>query len=303
MDINSVWNSIYAYFTTAFPRPFLIIAIITIVFALYKFITKLIEYSAKKTTPSMMKQRKIVKIWKYVFWGGMSLFILFNYSNSLSSTFASATFMGFLGMLLGWSLQKPVTGMAAWLFISISKPFKIGDRVIIAGIIGDVKKIGLMYVVMEQVGGTIGGEEQSGRGILIPTAVLFDQIVTNYRLETKITSGKSYILDEVPVRITFQSDWDITEKILVDAAAIVTKDIIAETGERPFLRAEFLDWGVLIRLRYLTIPVDRQRISSEIVEIIFREFFRTDKVEFCYPHWEILWSSKKSPKAKLNQAV
>ena len=34
------------------------------------------------------------------------------------------------------------------------------------------------------------------------------------------------------------------------------------------LRAEFLDWGVLIRLRYQTIPARRQEISTQVVEAV-----------------------------------
>ena len=38
----------------------------------------------------------------------------------------------------------------------------------LGGTIGDVEDISVMYTQMEQVGGTIGGEEKSGRSVLIP---------------------------------------------------------------------------------------------------------------------------------------
>ena len=38
---------------------------------------------------------------------------------------------------------------------------------IIAGITGDVTGISLTHVILNQVGGSIGGEEKSGRGILV----------------------------------------------------------------------------------------------------------------------------------------
>jgi len=74
---------------------------------------------------------------------------------------------GFFGMMLGWSLQQPVTGIAAWRMILLKKPFKIVDRVIIAGITGDVTGISLTHVILNQVGESVGAEERSGRGILI----------------------------------------------------------------------------------------------------------------------------------------
>jgi small-conductance mechanosensitive channel len=36
---------------------------------------------------------------------------------------------GFAGMLLGWSLQAPVSGVAAWVLVTLKRPFRIGDRV------------------------------------------------------------------------------------------------------------------------------------------------------------------------------
>ena len=47
-------------------------------------------------------------------------------------------------MQLGWSLQRPVTGVAAWLMVMIKRPFMIGDRIIIQGVRGDVLEISPM---------------------------------------------------------------------------------------------------------------------------------------------------------------
>jgi small-conductance mechanosensitive channel len=179
-----------------------------------------------------------------------------------------------------------VTGIAAWLMIIRKRPFRIGDRIIISGIIGDVTDINLTHVVLNQVGGTIGGEEKSGRGVLIPNATLFQQVIYNYAFET------NNILDEVVVNITFESDLDEAEMICLDAARSVTEDIIKDTGQEPFIRAELMDWGLRIRLRYQTLATERQRVSSEIVQIILREFADNEKVEFCYPHSEVLHRPK-----------
>jgi small-conductance mechanosensitive channel len=185
-------------------------------------------------------------------------------------------------MMLGWSLQQPVTGIAAWLMIILKKPFRIGDRVVIAGVTGDVTGISLTHVTLNQVGGSVGGEERSGRGILIPNAILFQHIIINYTL------AQEYMLDEVPVRLTFDSDWDRAKEIMIAAAKEVTEDISAQTGVEPFIRAEFLDWGILARLRYNTIPARRQEISTNIIEILLRGFGREfPRVRFAIPSQNI----------------
>ena len=190
-------------------------------------------------------------IYRYAWLGAGFVLALISFSGSIEALGISAAF---LGMILGWSLQAPVTGIAAWLMIILKQPFKIGDRVIISGIIGDVVDINLTHVLLNQVGGTIGGEEKSGRGVLIPNATLFGQIIYNYALEE--FGGKAagapvdnYILDEVPIRITYPSDFDEAERIFIAAAKEVTADIISNSGQEPFVRAELFDSGIMVRLR------------------------------------------------------
>ena len=56
------------------------------------------------------------------------------------------------------------------------------------------------------------------------------------------------------------------------------------TEREILVRAEFLDWGILVRLRYQTIPAQRQEISTAIIEILLREFSRHyPRVRFANP--------------------
>ena len=129
-----------------------------IIYLVYRILTKLIEGALLKSLHGDTHKLKIpLKIWRIFFWVIAIILFLAGTGGNLATLGLSAAL---IGMVLGWSLQRPVTGIAAWFLVTIMKPFKIGDRVIIAGIIGDVKNVGLMYVTMEQVGGTIGGESR-----------------------------------------------------------------------------------------------------------------------------------------------
>ncbi|MBN1642622.1 MAG: mechanosensitive ion channel [Anaerolineae bacterium] len=187
----------------------------------------------------------------------------------------------FSGLLLGWSLQSPVSGMAAWVMISLKRPFRVGDRVQLPslGLVGDVVNIGPMYTELNQVGGAVGSEEAVGRPILIPNAMLFSQVVINYTAR----QDAAFILDEVVVRITYDTDWDEAERILLTAAREVTGDIIAQTGQQPYVRSDMYDYGVYLRLRYTTKATDRPRITYEIIKRIFQEFQRSARVDFAIP--------------------
>jgi hypothetical protein len=87
-------------------------------------------------------------------------------------------------------------------------------------------------------------------------------------------------------------DWDEAERILVEAANEVNKEIIEQTGEEQFIRAELLDAGVLMRLRHKVQLPRRQEVSTNIVRIIFQKLYESKTVEFCYPGLEITYQWK-----------
>lgn len=211
---------------------------------------------------------------------GLAVLVAFLYSMGVLKTIGVVA-AGFAGMLLGWSLQAPVSGMAAWALINVMRPFRISDRVLFPslGLIGDVKRVGLMYTVLNQVGGSVGSEEPIGRDILIPNAMLFSQVAINYTPKAM----SAYFLDEVVVRLTYDSDWDTAEQILLRAAREVTEDIIQATGQEPYIRSDMWDYGILMRLRYMTLAKDRPRITHEIVRRIFKEIQLHPRVDMAIP--------------------
>ncbi|MCU0520115.1 MAG: mechanosensitive ion channel [Anaerolineae bacterium] len=198
----------------------------------------------------------------------------------------------FSGLLLGWSLQAPVSGMAAWIMISLKRPFRVGDRIQLPslGLVGDVVALGPMYTELNQVGGAVGSEEAVGRPILIPNAMLFSNVVINYTAR----QDAAFILDEVVIRITYDTNWDVAEGILLSAAREVTADIIRQTGQEPYVRADMYDYGIYMRLRYTTSATDRPRITYQIIKLIFQGFQDDAQVDFAIPY---IYSFRKGVQA------
>jgi small-conductance mechanosensitive channel len=135
---------------------------------------------------------------------------------------------------------------------------------------------------LSEFGGTIGGEETSGRIVIIPNSLLFEQNVINY------TSQNDYILDEVIFTITYSSDIDRAKEIAIKTAEKVTQDFLKKTSLSPFIRANFQASGVDVRVRYYTIASRRQEIQSDITEEIFKEIMKEKKVEFAFPHVQVV---------------
>jgi small-conductance mechanosensitive channel len=198
----------------------------------------------------------------------------------------------FSGLLLGWSLQAPVSGMAAWVMISLKRPFRVSDRIQLPslGLVGDVINFNPMYTVLNQVGGAVGSEEAVGRSILIPNAMLFSNVVINYTAR----QDAAFILDEVIIRITYDTNWEVAETILLSAAEEVTREIIAQTHQEPYVRADMYDYGIYMRLRYMTSATNRPQITYQITKRIFQEFQHNAQVDFAIPY---IYSFRKGVQA------
>lgn len=212
-------------------------------------------------------------IWRYVFLFSMACVIVFLFSDTFGLLGLS---LGFIVTLMGWCIRNPILNLAAWLLIILRTPYRIGDRVILGGTIGDVKHISITHTLLDGVGGTIGGEEKSGRSVMIPNQHLFRWTVINY------TRDEKYILDEVAIRLTYHSDIARAEGIMCEQAAQVTSEVVKETGESPYVRFEFIPSGVVAKLRYRVHAVDRQRVSTQIVKRIFTLFAHENGIQFAY---------------------
>ena len=212
----------------------------------------------------------------------------------------------FSGMMLGWSLQQPVSGIAAWIMVTLSRPYKLGDRVTLPnwGIMGDIIKFSPMYMTLNQVGGTVGSEEPSGRIVQVPNAILFGTVIIN-TTGTQKAEESTYILDEAVFRITYDSDWEISEQVLLDAAREVTADIIQITGLEPYIRTETWEYGILFRVRFMTNAVDRPRISHEITKRAVKEIQKNKNLDLAIPYVysfkELKQKSSNTDKSKIEQ--
>ncbi len=199
--------------------------------------------------------------------------------------------VGLLTVALGWALQKPISGVVAWLIIISRRPFKIGDRVIISNRKGDITNITLTHIFLDEVGGTIDGEENSGRTIMIPTSVIFEQEVINY------TERDDYILDEVITTITYESTLEKAEKIICDSVNKIMKPywekFPKKISQEPHIRLKFMESGINVTVRYYSLATNRNAILTEIVREIFKNIKASNDVEIAYPHTEVLFREKK----------
>lgn len=265
---------------------------IIVMIVLFKVMIKTLRRYTSKRAFKEENERAFIRRWQYAYVFAATAICVTAFSAEMQ---ALGITMAFIGSIMAWMLSAPVKNMAGWLFLVISKPFKVRDRIIIGGVTGDVLDVSMNFIVLDQVGGTTTGEEKSGRGVLVPMQWLFNYLINNYSMKlSSDTEGQKYLLDEVMVRINYDSDWDEAERILKEVAKEVTADAVTETGEEPYIRAEFFASGVFMRIRYRVAPTDRQRVWSEIVRRVAERLTESDRVSYCFNKSNVFVSQRFS---------
>jgi small-conductance mechanosensitive channel len=267
--------------------------IVTVLIALivYWLFCRLIKILEKRliVKAKNKKEKSDIEIFsraiRYFFMFCLLIFIVLAHFGSLTGL---GIFAGLMSAALGWGLQKPISGIAAWLMIVIKRPFEIGDRIIVGEIKGDISDITLTHIHLKEVGGTIPTEEKSGRTteevsgrtVLVPNARLFEEDIINY------TKKDNYILDEVCFPVTLESDIEEAKKILGESAQKIIKEYIKQP--KIYIRTYFQSSGVNVFVRYFTPTLERNEISSQITEEILKRVRKAKNIRFSYHHEETL---------------
>jgi small-conductance mechanosensitive channel len=263
------------------------IILVLVLFTIFNVVTNKVRKALikkAKTKKQISNVQIFSKILKYIVFTFIILVAILSYTGSLTGLGIG---IGLFSAALGWALQKPITGIAAWIMIVTRRPFEIGDRIIVGNVKGDVTDITLTHIYLGEIGGLVGGEETSGRTIMIPNSIMFEKNIINY------TTDDEYTLDQVVVTVTYESNLDKAMKIAIDSATkILKKYKEIEEGE-PYIRTYFQASGINVYVRYNTPTKNIQEISSYITQEIFKATNKAKDVEIAYPHTEIIYKGQK----------
>jgi small-conductance mechanosensitive channel len=204
-----------------------------------------------------------------------------------------SVFLGLLSAGLAVALQDPIVNLAGWLFIILRRPFDVGDRVQIGEYRGDVIDIRIFQFSLMEVGNWVDADQSTGRVIHVPNGKIFREAQANY------SKGFHYIWNEIPILVTFESDWKKAKSILFEVAQKHAEHLSEKAEEKlrraarqfmilysrltPTVYTSVADCGVLLTIRYLCEPRNRRGTTQEIWEDILDEFAKCDNIDFAYP--------------------
>jgi hypothetical protein len=153
-----------------------------------------------KYITDLRRRRQIMLIRRSVlgFLGGMV--VIFGFVTQFSSL---ATFAGFITAGIAVGLQTILLSVAAYFFIIGRYGVRVGDRISVAGVTGDVVEVGLVRFYMMELTGTGTELHPTGRVAVFANSVLFQSGTPLY----KQMPGTEYAWHELTVRLKADTDY------------------------------------------------------------------------------------------------
>jgi len=204
-----------------------------------------------------------------------------------------ATFFGILSAALVIALKDSVADLAGWIFLMWLKPFTTGDRIEIAGVSGDVVELRIFKFSLMEIGNWVDADQSTGRVIHIPNHKIFTESIANY------TADFPFIWNELPVRISLESNWIKAKKLLQTIAGRHSANISDQDKQKlrrdgrsylityriltPTVYTDVKDFGIVLTIRYLTDPRTRRKTEQMIWEDVLTEFAQHEDISFAYP--------------------
>ena len=136
-----------------------VVIVLTIVFFVVKMLQKGLNKYIKNST-TRYQARKVVSFLGYIL-ALLALMLIYNYKFS-NLTLA----LGVAGAGIAFALQEVIVSIAGFLAILFGNFYKIGDRVKLGGIKGDVVDIGILRTTLMEIGDWVNGDLYNGKMVI-----------------------------------------------------------------------------------------------------------------------------------------
>jgi small-conductance mechanosensitive channel len=207
--------------------------------------------------------------------------------------------LGLIGLALSWALQTPIESFTGWLMNSFQGYYRVGDRVSVGEVFGDVYKIDFLTTTVWEIGspergGFVRAEQPTGRLITFPNSEVLAGSIVN------LTRDFPFVWDEMTVPVGNRSDLAYASEVIRGVASRVLSDYMEEPARmyESILRSAGLELHVPaevqvfvslddswtnLTVRYLVAARERRKWASALAQAVMTEFNKPEHEERIRP--------------------
>ena len=267
------------------------IAVGVIAWLIYRAIEQVLKQRIKDQS-NMHMMRTITRNALFFASGLMILVIWLGAGSNLSVA------MGILGAGIAFASQEVIGSFTGYINIISSSIYRIGDRVRIGDVTGDVIDISILRTTVMEIGEWVKADQYTGRIVTIANRTIFSAPVYNY------TQHWGYLWDEITLPVTYKSNWqqaaeimhkhghEYTEELQLDAETGLSRMMerfpLQPTLVEPTIYLTMTDNWVEITLRYIVKARERRSVKAQLHRELLQHFEATDDITIASTTVEIV---------------
>ncbi len=293
--LRNLWNGFYANL------PKLLVALMALLLAWG--LVKLVQALLRRTIGSWKNSGAIITLTTISLWLlaiGLAISVVAGDIRALLGS------LGLVGLALSWSLQTPIESFTGWLLNSFQGYYRVGDRISVGEVFGDVYKIDFLTTTVWEIGapyrdGFVQAEQPTGRLVTFPNNEVLTGTVVN------LTGDFPYVWDELAIAVANESNLSVSMEVIERVANDLLGSYMKEPAERyeRILRNADLEYDINTKpqiyislneswtdviVRYLVGARERRGWKSQLSLKIMEELNRMEhkgKIKSVYPRQQV----------------
>ena len=214
------------------------------------------------------RRYQFLLIRRIVIWTTIAIIVILTFASQLGS---AVTFAGLLTAGIAVALQNVIVSIVAYFFLIGKYGIRVGDRVQIAEVTGEVVELGLVRIHLMELDGP-GNSQPTGRTVAFSNSIVFQPTSGVFRQ----IPGTSFIWHELKLTLAADTDFHAARERISTAAetalegfrdtmdaqhAVMARNLasVSPAQLRPKVRLHYATGGVEVTINF---PVDFQKASE-----------------------------------------
>ncbi len=289
-EATSTLQGLYRAFLGVLPKVLIAVGIMILALLIMRFV----RYVARRWLDSWWRAEAtsaLINVSLFLIALGSALSVIAGDARALVGS------VGLVGLALSWSLQIPIESFTGWLLNSFKSYYRIGDRVQVGGVFGDVYQIDLLTTTVWELGGpdkNVHGAQPTGALVTFPNSEVLRASVVNY------TRDFPYIWDELTVGIANESDvayaMGVAKRVATEligpameapsreyAELLQERRLTFTVAEEPSVFVSTTDSWTELVIRYLVPAREQRKWSTRLNLAVNQEFARPEHADRIIP--------------------
>ncbi len=271
---------------------FITVVIGALIISIFGWLFKRSIGSFVKESSQRYALRKIVTFTGYLLIFILALVVFKNALGNLALIVGAAT------AGIAFALKDVITSMAGWVAVTFGDFYKVGDRIQVGGIKGDVIDVGFGRTTLMELGEWVKGDLYTGRIVRVANSFIFREPMFNY------SGDFPYLWDEITIPIKYGSDYKLADQLLKTVVIKITLDQVADAQDswsrierkylvesariEPMVTMVLNDNWIEFTVRYIVEVRQRRLTKDQLFRSILHEFDKTEgRVAFASATFQI----------------